>query len=155
MGLIGNVAALGRPLIGDWPYLRLDATYLKQREGGRIVSVAAMIAVAVNAEGKREVVGLHVGPSEAETFWSTFLKSLVRHGLRGVKLVISEAHEGLKAAIRRVMGATWQRCRVHWIRNALAYVSHGQQAMGPTSSAPAGPSWPRSWTRASAACWPT
>ena len=122
-------AFLDRPLQGEWPYLWLDATYLKQREGGRIVSVAAIIAVAVNTEGKREIVGLHVGPSEAEAFWATFLKSLVRRGLRGVKLVISDAHEGLKAAIRRVMGATWQRCRVHWIRNALAYVPKGQQTM--------------------------
>ncbi len=130
-------AFLDRPLSGEWPYLWLDATYLKQREGGRIVSVAAIIAVAVNAEGKREIVGLHVepsgspdiGPSEAESFWSAFLRSLVRRGLRGVKLVISDAHEGLKAAIRRVMGATWQRCRVHWIRNALAYVPKGQQTM--------------------------
>jgi len=113
-------AFLGRPLTGDWPYLWLDATYLKQREGGRIVSVAAIIAVAVNTEGRREVVGLHVGPSEAEAFWSTFLKSLVRRGLRGVKLVVSDAHEGLKAAIRRVIGATWQRCRVHFARHALA-----------------------------------
>ena len=101
------------------------------------VSVAATIAVAVNSEGKREVAGLHVGLSEAEAFWSTFLKSLARRGLRGVKLVVSRkscgfrrnAHEGLKAAIQRVMGATWQRCRVHWIRNALAYVPKGQQAM--------------------------
>ena len=122
-------AFLDRPLVGDWPYLWLDATYLKQREGGRIVSVAAIIAVAVNTEGKREIVGLHISPSEAETFWSTFLKSLVRRGLHGVKLVISDAHEGLKAAIRRVMGATWQRCRVHWMRNALAYVPKGQQSM--------------------------
>jgi len=122
-------AFLDRPLSGEWPYLWLDATYLKQREGGRIVSVAAIIAVAVNTEGKREIVGLHIGPSEAEAFWSTFLKSLVRRGLRGVKLVISDAHEGLKAAIRRVMGATWQRCRVHWMRNALAYVPKGQQTM--------------------------
>jgi transposase-like protein len=122
-------AFLDRPLQGEWPYLWLDATYLKQREGGRIVSVAAIIAVAVNTEGKREVVGLHIGPSEAEAFWSSFLKSLVRRGLRGVKLVISDAHEGLKAAIRRVMGASWQRCRVHWMRNALAYVPKGQQTM--------------------------
>ncbi len=89
------------------------------------MSVAAIIAVAVDSEGKREIVGLHIGPSEAETFWATFLKSLVKRGLRGVKLVISDAHEGLKAAIRRVMGATWQRCRVHWMRNALAYVPKG------------------------------
>src|SRR5919199_3620917 len=119
-------AFLDRSLVGDWPYLWLDATYLKQREGGRIVSVAAIIAVAVNTEGKREIVGLHIGPSEAETFWSGFLKSLVRRGLRGVKLVISDAHEGLKQAIAKVMGATWQRCRVHWVRNALAHVPKGQ-----------------------------
>ncbi len=122
-------AFLDRPLAGEWPYLWLDATYLKQREGGRIVSVAAIIAVAANTEGPREIVGLHIGPSEAETFWSAFLKSMLRRGLRGVKLVISDAHEGLKAAIRRVMGASWQRCRVHWMRNALAYVPKGQQSM--------------------------
>ena len=122
-------AFLDRPIDGEWPYLWLDATYLKVRDGGRIVSVAAIIAVAANTEGKREIVGLHIGPSEAETFWSAFLKSLVRRGLRGVKLVISDAHEGLKAAIRRVMGASWQRCRVHWMRNALSYVPKGQQSM--------------------------
>jgi putative transposase len=122
-------AFLARPLEGEWPYLWLDATYLKVRDGGRIVSVAAIIAVAVNAEGRREIVGLHLGPSEAETFWSTFLRSLVRRGLKGVKLVVSDAHEGLKAAIRRVLGATWQRCRVHWMRSALAHVGKGQQAM--------------------------
>ncbi|HTO63377.1 MAG TPA: IS256 family transposase [Bradyrhizobium sp.] len=122
-------AFLDRPLTGDWPYLWLDATYLKQREGGRIVSVAAIIAVAANTEGRREIVGLHIGPSEAETFWSTFLKSMVRRGLHGVKLVISDAHEGLKAAIRRVVGASWQRCRVHWMRNALSYVAKSQQSM--------------------------
>ena len=124
-------AFLDRPLTGDWPYLWLDATYLRQREGGRIVSVAAIIAVAVDGEGRREIVGLHIGPSEAETFWSTFLKGLVKRGLQGVKLVISDAHEGLKGAIRRVMGphASWQRCSVHWLRNALAYVPKGQQTM--------------------------
>jgi transposase-like protein len=120
---------LERPLEGEWPYLWLDATYLKVRDGGRIVSVAAIIAVAVDAEGRREIVGLHLGPSEAETFWATFLRSLVKRGLEGVKLVISDAHEGLKAAIRRVLGATWQRCRVHWMRSALAHVGKGQQAV--------------------------
>jgi putative transposase len=122
-------AFLDRPLAGEWPYLWLDATYLKQREGGRIVSVAAIIAVAANTEGKREIVGLHIGPSEAETFWATFLKSMLRRGLRGVKLVISDAHEGLKTAIRRVVGGSWQRCRVHWMRNALSYVPKAQQSM--------------------------
>ena len=85
--------------------------------------------MAVDPEGRREIVGLHLGPSEAETFWSTLLKGLVKRGLRGVKLVVSDAHEGLKAAIRRVLGATWQRCRVHWMRNVLAYVPKGQQTM--------------------------
>ncbi|WP_298273107.1 IS256 family transposase [uncultured Bradyrhizobium sp.] len=122
-------AFLKRPLAGEWPYLWLDATYLKVREGGRIVSVAAIIAVAVTTEGKREIVGLHIGPSEAEPFWSTFLRDLVRRGLKGVKLVISDAHEGLKAAITRVVGATWQRCRVHFMRNALAHVPKGQNTM--------------------------
>jgi putative transposase len=120
---------LERPLEGEWPYLWLDATYLKVREGGRIVSVAAIIAVAVDAEGRREIVGLGLGPSEAETFWSGFLKGLVKRGLRGVKLVISDAHDGLKHAIARVLGAAWQRCRVHWMRNALAHVPKGQQTV--------------------------
>jgi putative transposase len=122
-------AFLERPLEGEWPYLWLDATYLKRREGGRIVSVAAIIAVAVDTEGRREIVGLHIGPSEAETFWATFLRSLHKRGLRGIKLVISDAHEGLKGAIRRVFGATWQRCRVPWMRSALAHVPKGQQTM--------------------------
>jgi len=122
-------AFLERPLEGEWPYLWLDATYLKVRDGGRTVSVAAIIAAAVDTEGRREIVGLHLGPSEAETFWATFLKDLLRRGLRGVKLVISDAHEGLKAAIRRVLGATWQRCRVHRMRSALAHVPKGQQSV--------------------------
>jgi transposase-like protein len=123
-------AFLERPLDGEWPYLWLDATDLKVREGGRIVSVAAIVAVAVNTDGKREIVGLHIGPSEAETFWATFLKGLVKRGLRGIKLVVSDAHEGLKHAIARVLtGTTWQRCRVHWMRNALAHVSKGQHTM--------------------------
>ena len=120
---------LDRPLEGEWPYLWLDATYLKVREGGRIVSVAAIIAVAVSTEGKREIVGLGLGPSEAEPFWSAFLKGLLRRGLRGVKLVVSDAHEGLKHAVAKVLGATWQRCRVHWMRNALARVPKGQQTV--------------------------
>src|ERR671938_1030669 len=122
-------AFLARPLEGEWPYLWLDATYLHQREGGRVVSVAAIIAVAVDTEGRREIVGLHIGPSEAEPFWSAFLKGLVRRGLKGVRLVVSDAHDGLKHAITRVLGATWQRCRVHWMRNALAHVPKGQQTV--------------------------
>jgi putative transposase len=122
-------AFLDRPIDGEWPYLWLDATYLKVRDGGRIVSVAAIIAMAVDTDGRREIVGLGLGPSEAEPFWSGFLKSLVKRGLKGVKLVISDAHDGLRHAITRVLGATWQRCRVHWMRNALAHVPKGQHTM--------------------------
>jgi putative transposase len=105
-------AFLERPIEGEWRYLWLDATYLKVRDGGRIVSVAAIIAMAVSTDGRREIVGLGLGPSEAEPFWSAFLKGLVKRGLKGVKLVISDAHDGLRLAITRVLGATWQRCRV-------------------------------------------
>jgi len=112
---------LDRPLEGDWPYLWIDATYLKVRQAGRIVSVAAIIAVGVNADGRREVLGLDIGASEAETFWTAFLRKLARRGLRGVKLVISDGHEGIKAAVGKVLNASWQRCRVHFMRNALAH----------------------------------
>ncbi len=122
-------AFLNRPLEGDWPFVWLDATYIKVRHAGRIVPVAAIVAVGVNAEGRREVLGLGVGISEAEPFWSEFLRSLTRRGLRGVKLVITDAHEGLKAAISKILGATWQRCRVHFMRNALAHVGKAHQAM--------------------------
>jgi transposase-like protein len=114
-------AFLTRPIEGDWPYLWVDATYVKVRQAGRIVSVAVIVAVGANTDGRREVLGLDVGPSEAETFWTEFLRGLARRGLRGVKLVISDAHEGLKAAAARVLAATWQRCRVHFMRNALAH----------------------------------
>jgi putative transposase len=122
-------AFLNRPIEGLWPYLWIDATYVKVREAGRIVSVAVIIAVAVNTDGRREVLGLEVGPSEAEPFWTKFLRSLTRRGLRGVKLVISDAHEGLKKAAAKVLSATWQRCRVHFMRNALAHVGSKQRAM--------------------------
>ncbi|TWB23427.1 transposase-like protein [Nitrospirillum amazonense] len=112
---------LERPLEGDWPYLWIDATYVKVRQNGRIVSVAVTIAVAVNTNGRREVLGMDIGVSEAETFWVEFLRKLKRRGLGGVKLVVSDAHEGIKAAVARVFRATWQRCRVHFMRNALAH----------------------------------
>lgn len=114
-------AFLDRPIEGEWPYIWIDATYLKVRRGGRIVSVAAIIAVGVNADGRREVLGLEIGTSEAEPIWTEFLRKLTRRGLRGVKLVISDAHEGIKAAVSKVLSATWQRCRVHFMRNALAH----------------------------------
>ena len=122
-------AFLERPIEGDWPYLWIDATYLKVRQAGRIVSVAAIIAVAVNTDGVREILGMAIGPSEAEPFWSGFLRSLTRRGLRGVKLVISDAHEGIKAAVAKVFKTTWQRCRVHFLRNALAHAGKGQRQM--------------------------
>jgi putative transposase len=114
-------AFLDRPIEGDWPYLWVDATYVKVRQAGRIVSVAVIVAVGVNADGRREVLGMDIGPSEAETFWTAFLRKLARRGLRGVKLVVSDAHEGIKAAVSRIFTATWQRCRVHFMRNALAH----------------------------------
>ena len=86
-------AFLNRPIEGDWPYLWIDATYVKVRQNGRIVSVAVIIAVGVNSDGRREVLGMDIGPSEAEPFWTEFLRTLARRGLRGVKLVISDAHE--------------------------------------------------------------
>ncbi|MFK5598231.1 IS256 family transposase [Methylobacterium sp. HMF5984] len=114
-------AFLDRPIEGEWPYLWIDATYVKVRQEGRIVSVAVIVAVGVNSDGRREVLGMDVGPSEAETFWTAFLRKLARRGLRGVKLVISDAHEGIKASVAKVMNATWQRCRVHFMRNVLAH----------------------------------
>jgi transposase-like protein len=114
-------AFLDRPIEGEWPYLWIDATYVKVREAGRIVSVAVIVAVGVNSDGRREVLGMDVGPSEAETFWTAFLRKLARRGLRGVKLVVSDAHEGIKASVTKVMNATWQRCRVHFMRNVLAH----------------------------------
>jgi putative transposase len=121
-------AFLSRPLEGRWPYLWLDATYLKVRDGGRIVSRAVIIAVAVSEDGKREVLGVATGPSEAEAFWTDFLRSLADRGLRGVRLVVADDHKGLRAAARRVFNATLQRCRVHWMRNALAYAPAKQRA---------------------------
>jgi transposase-like protein len=97
-------AFLNRPLEGDWPYLWIDATYVKVRENGR-----------------REVLGMDIAPSEAEPFWTEFLRKLARRGLRGVKLVVSDDHKGIKAAVAKVLHATWQRCRVHFMRNALAH----------------------------------
>jgi len=113
-------AFLDRPIEGDWPYLWIDATYVKVRQAGRIVSVAVIVAVGVNSDGRREVLGMSIGSSEAEVFWTDFLRDLVKRGLAGVRLVISDAHEGLKAAIRRVLGATWQRCRVGLLKNLLS-----------------------------------
>jgi putative transposase len=119
-----------RPLEGKYPYLWLDALYLKVRQNHRVVSQAAVVAIAVRETGERSVLGLAVGAGEDESFWTEFLRSLVRRGLKGVQLVISDAHEGLKAAIRQVLtGTTWQRCRVHFMRNVLAHVPQGEKSM--------------------------
>ena len=114
-------AFLERPIEGDWPYLWIDATYVKVRQAGHVVSVAGIVAVGSTDDGRREVLGMAVGSSEAEVFWTEFLRSLARRGLRGVKLVISDSHEGIKAAVAKVFCATWQRCRVHFMRNLLAH----------------------------------
>ena len=106
-------AFLERPIEGSWPYLWID-------ESGRIASVAVIIAVGVNSDGRREVLGM--APVGSRAVWAKFLRSLTRRGLRGVKLVISDAHEGLKAAAAKVLSATWHRCRVHFMRIALAHV---------------------------------
>ena len=122
-------AFLNRPLEGDWPFVWLDATYVKARRNNRIVSLAAIIAVGVNTDSRREVLGMKIGLSEAETFWAEFLRELTGRGLSGVQLVISDDHKGLKAAASKVLGATIQRCRVHFMRNALARVNKSQKEM--------------------------
>lgn len=117
---------LDRPLEGEFPYLWLDATYLKVRQNHRIVSMAGVVAIGVSSTGDREVLGFSIGASEEASFWVQFLRKLVERNLHGVQLVISDAHLGLKAAINQVLtGATWQRCRVHLMRNVLAHVSKG------------------------------
>ena len=133
----GKVKAFrDRPIEGDWPSLWLDATYVKVRQNSRVVAVAVIIAVGVNSDGRREVLGpvsfadiprgigqspMDIGHSEAEAFWTAFLRKLRQRGLRGVKLVVSDAHDGLKAAVAKLLHASWQRCRVHFARNALAH----------------------------------
>jgi putative transposase len=113
-----------------FPYVFLDATYCKARVNRRVVSQAVVIATGVAADGRREVLGFDVGDSEDGAFWTAFLRSLKARGLNGVQLVISDAHEGLKQAIGSVLiGASWQRCRVHFLRNVLAQVPKGSQEM--------------------------
>jgi putative transposase len=110
-----------RPLEGAYPYLWLDAKVEKVRAGGRVEHRALVVAYGVDATGQREVIGLDVGAAETEAFWREFLRGLVRRGLAGVQLVVSDAHEGLKQAIAQVLGAPWQRCTVHFLRDALGH----------------------------------
>jgi putative transposase len=113
-----------------FPYVFCDATYVKARVDGRVASRAVVVATGVAVDGNREVLGVDVGDSEDEVFWTAFLRSLRKRGLRGVRLVISDAHQGLKAAAARVLqGAGWQRCRVHFVRNVLAKVNKGHAEM--------------------------
>jgi putative transposase len=115
-----------RPITSEHPYLWIDATYHKVRQDGRVQSMATVVAIGVTADGERQVLGVDAGPSEDAAFWTAFLRALVKRGLHGVRLVISDAHEGLKKALATVLGgASWQRCRVHFMRNLLATVPHG------------------------------
>jgi transposase-like protein len=119
-----------RPLQGAYPYVWLDATFPKVREGGRVQSMAFVIAIGVRDTGEREVLGFDIGTSEDGSFWLTFIRSLVSRGLSGVQLAISDAHEGLRNAIGSALtGATWQRCRVHTMRNILSQVPRASQPM--------------------------
>jgi transposase-like protein len=129
--LDGQVTAFRtRRLDAEYPYLMLDATFEKVRENGRVISMAVLIATGVKATGEREVVGVDVGPAEDLEFWKAFLRQLVSRGLSGVRLVTSDSHLGLKQAVAEVLvGATWQRCRVHFMRNALATVPKLAQQM--------------------------
>jgi transposase-like protein len=119
---------LNRPLDGHYPYLWLDALYLKVRQNHRIVNMAVVIAIGVRDTGERAILGLAVGASEEEAFWAAFLRDLVGRGLKGVQLVVSDAHTGLKTAISKTLaGTTWQRCRVHFMRNVLAHIPKGDK----------------------------
>lgn len=168
-------AFLGRPIEGDWPYLWIDATYVKVRQNGRIVSVAVIVAVGVNSDGRREVLGMDIGPSEAETFWTAFLRKLARRGLRGVKLVVSDAHEGIKATRPRCStpagsAAASTSCAMHWpmparaggasslpsspppLPRTMPRPQRPSGARSPISSAPSCPSLPASSTRPRPMC---
>jgi transposase-like protein len=117
-----------RPIEGVFPYVWLDATYHKVRQDGRVASMATVVAVGCSADGHRSILGVDAGPAESKAFWTQFLRGLIARGLSGVKLVISDAHEGLPDAIRKVLaGSSWQRCRVHFMRNLLALIPRAHQ----------------------------
>ncbi len=167
-------AFLNRPIEGDWPYLWIDATYVKVRQNGRIVSVAVIIAVGVNSDGRREVLGMDIGPSEAETFWTAFLRKLARRGLRGVKLVVSDAHEGIKERFSTPAGsaAACTSCATRWRTPARAGDASSPPSLPPllprtmlrrrgrsggalpTNCVPNCRSSRSSWMRPRPTCWP-
>jgi putative transposase len=129
-GLDEQVEAFrNRPLEGRYPYLWLDAKVEKVRDGGRVVPKALVLAYAVHESGYREVIGLDVGECETEAFWRSFLRGLVKRGLSGVQLVVSDAHAGLKRALAQVLECPWQRCTVHFLRETLGHVRKDQQGM--------------------------
>jgi putative transposase len=133
-GLDEQVEAFrNRPLEGRYPYLWLDAKVEKVRDGGRVVPKALVLAYAVHESGYREVIGLDVGECETEAFWRGFLRGLVKRGLQGVQLVVSDAHAGLKAAIAQMLDCPWQRCTVHFLRETLGHVRKDQQALSQRS----------------------
>jgi putative transposase len=118
-----------RPLEGAYPYLFLDAKVEKVRDGGRVVNKALVIAHGVHETGRREIVGIDVGEAETEAFWTSFLRGLVKRGLAGVQLAVSDAHPGLKAAIAKVLGCAWQRCTVHFLRDCLGHARKDQHGL--------------------------
>jgi putative transposase len=129
-GLDERVAAFrDRPLEGAYPYLWLDAKYVKVRDHGRVVSKALVVAYAVHETGIREVIGLDVGEVESGSFWVEFLRGLKRRGLAGVRLAITDQHEGLKAAVARVLGCPWQRCTVHFTRDMVMHCRRDQRGL--------------------------
>jgi putative transposase len=158
-------AFLTRPIEGDWPYLWIDATYVKVRQNGRVVSIAVIVAVGVNSDGRREVLGMDIGPSEAETFWTAFLRKLSCRGLRGIKLVIADADEGLKAAVNATSCAM---CSLMRAARGAASSPHSLPPPSPKTTLkvpelngagsltdPNCPSSPAFWTRLTRTCSPT
>jgi putative transposase len=129
-GLDEQVEAFrSRPLEGRYPYLFVDAKVEKVRDGGRVQRKCVVIAHAVHETGRREIIGLDVGAAETEAFWREFLRSLVKRGLVGVQLAISDAHPGLKAALAQVLGCPWQRCTVHFLRDCLGHARQDQHGL--------------------------
>jgi putative transposase len=129
-GLDEQVEAFrSRPLEGRYPYLFVDAKVENVRDGGRVVRKCVVIAHAVHETGRREIIGLDVGEAETEAFWREFLRGLVARGLVGVQLTISDAHAGLKAALAQVLGAPWQRCTVHFLRDCLGHARKDQHGL--------------------------
>jgi putative transposase len=118
-----------RPLVGRYPYLFLDAKVEKARDGGRVVAKALVVAHGVHESGRREILSIEVGAAETEAFWTDFLRGLVKRGLVGVQLAISDAHAGLKAAIAKVPGCAWQRCTVHFLRDCLGHARKDQHGL--------------------------